>query len=168
MKYVATVNGRNLEIDLDRPGEIEVDRTHHSVDLRLVDGESLYSLILDNESHEVFAERRDGQTIILLDGHRFVVDVEDARLKHIRAAGGQEHVEHGAVIVVAPMPGLVIKVLVEAGQQVARDEGLLILEAMKMENEIRSPRLGTVRTLAVTAGQTVNLGDTLIVVDEPA
>jgi biotin carboxyl carrier protein len=165
LKYIATVNGNDHAIELERPGEVEVDQVSHAVDLRLVDGESLYSLILDNESYEVFAERRDGQTFILLDGHRFVVDVEDARLKGLRAQGSAPHDEHGAAVVVAPMPGLVVKVMVEPGQEVARDQGLLILEAMKMENEIRCPRPGIVRTVGVSAGQAVNLGDTLVVVD---
>jgi biotin carboxyl carrier protein len=132
----------------------------------LVDGESLYSLILDNFSHEVIAERREGKTEVLIEGHLYEAEVEDARLAQLRAMGGQEHAEHGSATVNAPMPGLVVKVMVAPGEIVERDQGLLVLEAMKMENVIRSPRPGEVRSISVEPGQTVNLGDALVVVDE--
>ena len=168
MKYVATVNGRDLEIDLDHPGEIDVDGVRHAVDLRLVDGVGLYSLILDNASFEVFVERTQGLYTVLLNGDRYVVDVEDARLKYLKTMGGQQHEEHSQVQVNAPMPGMVVKVLVAAGDTVVRDQGLLILEAMKMENEIRSPRPGVVRSVHVEPGRTVVSGDVLATIGDEA
>lgn len=167
MKYLATIGGRDFEIDIDRSGEVTVDGEVRNADLRLVDGVSLYSLIIDGRSYELFVERHAGDYVVLVDGERYVVDVEDARLKRLKAMGGQQHDELGLVTVAAPMPGMVVKVLVEPGTRIEMDDGLMILEAMKMENEIRAPKAGVIRSVAVERGQTVNGGDTLIVIDEP-
>jgi len=165
MKYIASVNGRDFTIDVDRLGEVTVDERAHAVDLRDIGGTQLFSLILDNRSYEVFAERRAGVYDVMIKGDRYTIDVEEARLRQLKAMGGQAHVEQDAGMITAPMPGLVVRVLVEAGQEVEADQGLLILEAMKMENEIRCPRAGVVRSLGVAAGQAVNLGDLLAVVE---
>lgn len=165
MKYVATVNGKDYGVDIDRAGEVVVDDDTRAADLRVIAGTQLYSLLLDNHSYEVFVERREGLYYVMIRGELFTVDVEDARLKQLKAMGGVTHVEHDSAVIHAPMPGLVLKVLAATGDTVDEDQGLVILEAMKMENEIRSPRRGVVRSLGVVAGQTVNLGDVLAVVD---
>jgi len=167
MKYIATVDGRDFTIDVDRPGEVVLDDQAHAVDLRSIDGNQLYSLILGNQSIELFVERREGRTFVLIAGDRYAVDVEDAHLKQLKAMGSQLHEEHGTVSVVAPMPGLVVRVMVEAGQAVAANQGLVLLEAMKMENEIRSPRDGVVKSVRAQPGATVSLGDLLVVVGAP-
>ncbi len=165
MKYVATVNHKDFSIDIDRPGEVVLDDVARAADLRVIAGTQLYSLLLDNHSYEVFVERREGLYYVMISGELFTVDVEDARLKQLKAMGGLAHEEHDSAVVSAPMPGLVVKVMVAAGDTVAEDQGLVILEAMKMENEIRSPRAGVVRSVGVSAGKTVNLGDLLVVVE---
>jgi hypothetical protein len=95
MKYVATVDGRDFEIDVDRHGEVVVDGERFDVDLQLVDGVSLYSLIVDHASHELIVERRGAGYTVFMEGDRYVVDVDDARLKQLKAMGGQQHEEHG-------------------------------------------------------------------------
>jgi biotin carboxyl carrier protein len=166
MKYIATVDGHDLEIDVERHGEVVVDGVPRAVDLRLADGVSLFSLILDNESHELIVERREGTYYVLIEGDRYAVEVEDARLKQLKAKSGEKHEEHGLATVAAPMPGMVVKTLVTEGDEVAADGGLLILEAMKMENEIRAPRAGIVKALKVAAGATVNVGDVLAIIGD--
>lgn len=166
MTYAATVEGKDFLIDVDRSGRVVVDEKAHEVDLRPIDDEHLYSLLLDNESYELFVERRRGVYYVLVRGDRYAVEVEDARLKQLRAVGEDAREESGASSVTAPMPGLVVRVLVEPGAEVALGDGLLILEAMKMENEIRSPRGGVVKVLNVADGQTVNPGEVLAVIEE--
>jgi pyruvate carboxylase subunit B len=167
VKYIATVDGRDFEIDIDRQYEAIVDGTQHAVDLRVIDGAHLYSLVLDHESIELFVERREGQYFVLIEGDRYLVDVDQERLKKLKAFGGQVQDATGTAIVEAPMPGLVIRVLVAPGDTVAEDQGLVILEAMKMENEIRSPKSGIVQSVPVEDGKTVDKGDSLvIIVDE--
>jgi pyruvate carboxylase subunit B len=167
MKYIATVDGRDLELDVDRRGEITVDGERLAVDLRAVGGSQTYSLLLDNRSYEFFVERRPGGYDLMIEGDRFSVDVEDARLKQLKAMGGAEHVEGGAATVYAPMPGLVVKLLVVPGDLVEANQGLLILEAMKMENEIRAPKAGLIRSIGAVAGQTVGQGDVLLTIEAP-
>jgi biotin carboxyl carrier protein len=167
MKYIATVAGQDFEIDVDRQAEVEVDGRTHAVDLRLIDGAHLYSLVLDNTSFELFVERREGAYYVLIEGDQYEVDVDQERLKKLKAFGGNVQEEHGAANVAAPMPGLVVRVLVAPGDAVAENQGLVLLEAMKMENEIRSPRDGIVQSISVEDGDTVDKDETLLlIVDE--
>lgn len=165
MKYSASVDGRDFVIDLDHPGEITVDGEREEVNLRPIDG-GLYSLLLGTGSFEVYVERREGTYYIIIEGDRYAVEVDDARIKQLRAMSRQEHEVHGTLSVLAPMPGLVVRVLVAAGEEVLEGQGVAILEAMKMENEIRSPRTGIVQTVLVHPGKTVNQGDALLVVGD--
>ncbi len=165
MKYTATVEDRDFEVDIDRSGEVVVDGVAHAVDLRPIDGTSLFSLIIDNESHELLVERREGMYYVYLAGNRLAVDVGDARLKALIAMSRKKAGETSGATVFAPMPGLVVKVLVEPGAVVSEGDGLVILEAMKMENEIRSPSDGVVRLVSATAGSAVNIGDVLVIID---
>ena len=165
MKYIATVDGQDFEVEVERQGELLVGDELLQTDLRAIDGSS-FSLLLNHRSYEVFAERQAGRYVIMIDGDQFLVEGEDARLKQLRAMGGAAHEETGSAVVAAPMPGLVVKVLVAAGDHVEAGQGLLILEAMKMENELRSPRAGVVRQVSAVAGQTVAQGELLIRVDE--
>jgi biotin carboxyl carrier protein len=170
VKYIATIDasgaGRNYVVDVDRPTEVTVDGRDHQVDLRSIDGVHLYSLIVDDHSYELHVERIKGVYYVQLGGDRFAVDVEQERLKKLRAMGGTRHQEHGAAAVSAPMPGLVVRVFVEPGQPVAAGQSLVILEAMKMENEIRSPKTGVIESVAVASGDTVNKDDPLMVIGD--
>jgi biotin carboxyl carrier protein len=103
---------------------------------------------------------------VLVAGDRYAVDVQDARLKQVKAMGSQPHESHGSMVVMAPMPGLVMRVLVQSGEAVLEGQPVAILEAMKMENEIRAPRPGLVKVVHVTAGKAVNQGDALLVVGD--
>lgn len=85
--------------------------------------------------------------------------------KHLRGAVGGAGEQGGRAQVKAPMPGKVVRVLVEAGQAVEAGQGLVVVEAMKMQNELKSPKSGTVAELRVEAGSTVNAGDVLVVVE---
>ena len=168
MKYIATVDGRDFAIDVEEPGAVEVDDEALAVDLRPIDGQQLYSLLLGPKSYELYVERREGVYYILLDGDRYAVEVEDARLKQVKTMSRQEHEVHGQATVAAPMPGLVVRVLVAPGDAVAEGQGLAILEAMKMENEIRAPRPGVITSVQVEPGRAVNLGDVLMTVGDAA
>ena len=166
MKYVATVDERDFEIDVERATEAVVDGQAHAVDLHPIDGDHLYSLVLDNASHELYIERRQGVYYILIEGDRYAVEVEQERIKRLKAMGEKHHEEHGARQVVAPMPGLVVKVLVSPGDAVAEDQAVVVIEAMKMENELRSPRAGVVSEITAAAGDKVDIGDVLLSIEE--
>ena len=167
MKYIALVDGREIEIEINREGHILVDGTPLDVDLQRSGAAQTYSLIIDNKSHEVFVERDAGNYDVMIGGDRFEVAVDDARMAKLKAMGGAAHAEAASSNLTAPMPGLVVKILVEVGAEVEANQPLLILEAMKMENELRSPGAGIVKGFGAVAGQTVNQGDTLIQIEAP-
>src|SRR5690606_13009749 len=101
-------------------------------------------------------ERR-GTWHLTIEGQPVTAEVVDERTKAIRAMAGAEETASAGVLV-APMPGMVVRILVEPGQTVAAGQGVIVVEAMKMENELRSPAAGVVAHIAVSAGQTVEKG----------
>jgi biotin carboxyl carrier protein len=137
------------------------------VDGRRVEAEAVrishgaYSILLNGRSLEITVEETSGGLLARANGREFQVEVTDPRSWR-RARGAGIELE-GRQQLVAPMPGKIVRVLVAAGQQVAAGQGLLVIEAMKMQNEIRSPKSGTVEKLA-REGQTVNAGEVLAVV----
>ena len=161
MKYLATVDEQQYRISLDESGVVTVDDQAYAVDLQSIDGGFHYSLLVGADSHEIFVERCDDVCFVTLDERRFRVQimVEGAR-QATRPRGESE--ESGTVEVASPMPGMVVAVLVEVGQEVRTGEGLLILEAMKMENEIRATRTGVVEAVHVQPGQRVSQDDVLV------
>ncbi|MCL7452130.1 MAG: biotin/lipoyl-binding protein [Anaerolineae bacterium] len=161
MRYVACVDGTEYRIRLAEDGGVTLDGVPIKVDLESIDGGFHYSLIVGAESHEVFVERCERVCTVTIGGQRYQVEVQDER---VRAVGEPRTTLQaaGEEVVSSPMPGLVVAVLVEEGQRVQSGEGLLILEAMKMENEIRALSTGVVRAVEVIAGQRVGQDDVLV------
>lgn len=163
MKYTVTVADRNYEIDIGPQGEILVNGQPRRVDLKNIDGYTLYSLILDNASYELVVEGERDSFQVLLVGELHQAQVEDERTRRLASASAAV-VPSGEVTVKAPMPGLVIAVPAYPEQEVEMGQGLVILQAMKMENEIRSPKPGTVKSVRVSPGQVVEQGQVLVVI----
>ena len=162
MKYIAEVDGLEFPVEIIDEHHVRFGEEILEVDLAVVSGEPLYSLIVKNESFEGYVyPDEDGWQVHLL-GQFYQVRVEDEREKHLRTAGqGAEH--PGAEFVLkSPMPGLVVAVPVSEGQQVEKGQTLLILESMKMQNELRAPHAGTVARLRVKAGESVQQKQTLL------
>lgn len=170
VKYIATAGEQAYEIGVLQDGRIVADGEEVKLSLESIDGRSLFSLIMDGASYEVFVERHNKVYFVTIAGDRYEVVVEDERMKQLRERAGAVHEEVGESAIRAPMPGLVVGVAVEEGQRVTAGDGVVILEAMKMENEIRTPQDGLVRSVRVSAGQAVNQGDILVevVADAPA
>jgi len=120
-------------------------------------------LLIDNHSWQVLVERNGDEYRVSIDGELYVVNVQDERSRKIQKALTRAAKESGEFILKAPMPGLVRSVPLLLGQEVHKGQGLVILEAMKMENELRSPRVGVVRDIRVKPGDAVELGQALVV-----
>lgn len=166
MKYFAEVNGEVLEMDIDEQGEalkVTIGDRILLADLQKISPPSLYSLILGNYSHEVFVEARQDQSVVLIGGERYSVKVQDERARRLSAVIPKERTHEGEVVIKAPMPGLVASIGVNLGDVVEKGKGLLVLEAMKMQNELRAPRAGTVKSIGVRQGERVENGRVLIV-----
>jgi biotin carboxyl carrier protein len=162
MKYVTTINGQEYEVEIVDERHVRVGDKLLTVDFESVSGQPVYSLILDGKSFESFVYQGDEDWEVLLRGRQYQVKVEDEREKRLRAAAGGGVAEGGEFHLKAPMPGLVVSVPVEEGQEIAKGQVLLILESMKMQNELKAPRDGTVGRIRVKAGESVEQKQTLL------
>ena len=162
MKYFAAVNGQEYEIEIE-DGQVLVDGEAIVVDVSQIGVPELYSILLNGHSYEVLVEEKRQEYAVTLAGQQFHVQVEDERSRRLNAGRKGPLVPTGELVVKAPIPGLVVKVLVSEGEDIPEDLPLVILEAMKMENEIRSLRAGVVRSVDVVAGQRVEQGAALLV-----
>ncbi len=143
--------------------EIDIDGRKYTADFSVA-GDAVYSIIVDGRSYAMdIDEKGDNFTILTDEGDTFEVEVLDEmkRLMKMRSTAGLE----GRQVIEAQMPGYIWKLLVEPGQEVEAGQPLMILVAMKMENEIKAPKAGVVQDIFVTLDQTVATGDKLAVVE---
>jgi biotin carboxyl carrier protein len=164
MTYDVTINGKNYRLELSRPDgrwlcrldgrEIEVDAVLARPDV--------ISLRIDNNAYEVKCERVGGDWHLWVGSARFAVEIRDPRSLRGRARAVDDQ---GPKKLTAPMPGKVVRVLVSQGAEVAAGAGVLVVEAMKMQNEIKSPKKGTIQKILVSEGAAVNAGDVLAIVE---
>jgi pyruvate carboxylase subunit B len=165
VKYIVTVAGRELEVEVD--GErVTVSGRTISAALGRVAGTPLRQLSVDRRPETLVMQPSGrGQWAIGMGGERWEVEVVDERTRHIRSLTGGADRQRGLGSLRAPMPGLVVRVLVEPGQAVPRGGGVVVLEAMKMENELKAAADGTVKTVRVGTGEPVEKGQVLVEFD---
>lgn len=163
MKYEVTVEGETFLIEIEDE-KVLVNDQAHVVDMQNIDDLNLYSLLVDNNSYETFIEEEEDQFQVLLQtGEMYNVQVKGGRprsaivKKPFRIPGVETAVK-------APMPGLVVDVLAVEGQQITAGEVLVILESMKMENELRAQWDGTVQNVHVRPGDVAGQDQALITV----
>lgn len=165
MKYITTVNGQTLEIEINREGEVLVNGEARQVDFRSMEGaHAIYSLILDNKSYEAVVEERDDIHQVLISGDLYDVQVIDERTQRLMASASASLVGGGDSVVRSPMPGMIVKVTVEEGQEVKAGQTVVVLESMKMENELKAPSDGIIARVHVSAGDSVEQNKPLITV----
>ncbi len=165
MKYIATIGEREFLVEIVDDRHVIVDGTHYEVDFNAVSGHPVYTLLVDGNSYESYVYPSDQGWQVLLHGQLFLADVEDERERRLRAASGSQVADRGEYHLKAPMPGLVIAVPVSEGQEVETGDVLLILESMKMQNELKSPRAGKISRVRVEIGDSVEQRQTLLSVD---
>lgn len=161
MKYIATINNCNFEIEINRSGEVIVDGVPHEVDFSTFEDGVLRSLLIDNRSYEALVKRWQNNYQVLMYGNLYTVYVADEREQHLGRASFVP--PSGDLPITAPMPGLILDVPVKAGQEVEAGHTLLILESMKMGNEIKAPRAGVVSHINVKVGDSVDQNTVMIV-----
>lgn len=162
MKLDILISGQARTVELDRNADgwrVTLDgRSVHADAIEVAP--NIFSILIDGQSHEIRVTRLPDGTLALQTGHdEFSAEVVDPRVRRGRRHSALEL--EGRQQVVAPMPGKIIRVLVQAGDKVEAGQGLLVVEAMKMQNEIRSPKSGNVERLLVKEGQSVNAGEVL-------
>src|SRR5687768_3160920 len=164
MKYLTTVGDQTYEIGVDQDDEITFENEIVDIDFASVGEGGLYSLLVNNESFEAMVEERDGKWYVLMRGDLYEVDVVDQRTQLLRARAGAHVPETGEITVKAPMPGLVVAIPVEVGQEVTAGQTVIILESMKMENELKAPRGGRIERINCAPRESVEQGKALIVI----
>jgi len=167
MAFIAKLGARSYTVEIEEVGRslyrIAVDGNEFLVDGKKT-GLTNYSLIVDNRSFEVDVDITEDEYRVLVDGRSYHVDLVDER--RVRLGGAQPGIQlEGRQQVSVPMPGKVIAVLAGEGDRVEKGQGLVIVEAMKMENEVRSPIAGEVKEVRVKAGDALEAGALLMVVE---
>jgi biotin carboxyl carrier protein len=166
MRYQAIVDGADHELEIeelspstfqvklgDSSFEVDLRKTHGSSYLAIV-GERAFDCSISADGEElVIASRRGANRVTLIDPSR----------RRLKTLG--ERLITGRVELKAMMPGRVVNVLVKPGDEVAADQGVLVVEAMKMENELKAPKAGKVIEVRVSAGQAVEKGEILAVIE---
>ena len=161
--------------------DIAIDGKHYRLELEQVDGRwtccldgrdvevdailarrDVLSLRIGNRAYEVKCERVGNDTHIWVGSMRYAAEVRDPRSLHGRARAADER---GPKKLTAPMPGKVVRIMVAQGDEVEAGAGVLVVEAMKMQNEVKSPKKGTIQKIQVQEGAAVNAGDVLAIVE---
>jgi biotin carboxyl carrier protein len=170
LRYYTGVEGAERFVEVDgEPDELRVRLGEREVrvDLQSVSGRSWYSLLVDGKSHDVVVSENGTALNVTVGPHTYQVEVEDERIRAARKATGAGGGAGGAEKMGAVMPGIVREVSVRPGDAIVKGQPLLILEAMKMQNEIRAPRDGVVEAVHVTADTVVAKGDPLVTLAAP-
>jgi len=163
MAYIIKIEDKEFKGDITKAGnsfKVLLDGKEFQVEVAQSDEDKL-TLIINNKPYQIFL---DSDGTLNINGELYNFEVIDEQVAKVLKSGA-EVTHKKEAIVTAPMPGLVIEVEVKEGDSVKKGQGLLIIEAMKMQNEFKSPRDGIVKKIMVQKGQTVNSKDVLIVIE---
>jgi pyruvate carboxylase subunit B len=167
MKYVVELNGERRAISLEPEGVRYED--HVPAHAELIDVESSPARIvkIGTEVHRVVVQKRRGRGVYSLwvDGYRFEVEALDERTRAIRDLSAASAGPVGPAPIIAPMPGLIVRVNVAVGDRVEAGQGVVVMEAMKMENELRATAAGVVKSVEVGPGMAVEKGALLVALE---
>jgi biotin carboxyl carrier protein len=163
MKYIVDVGGARHDVSVTA-GSVEAGGTIRPAHVDDSEGSPVRVLRIGDEVHRIVVRRGDrrGRYTIWVDGFRHEVDALDERTRAIQDQAAAVTGPRGPAPLVAPMPGLVVRVKVAPGDRVAAGAGLVVMEAMKMENELRAPAAGTVKAIHATPGTAVEKGTVLV------
>lgn len=166
MKYITTVGSEEYVIEIDQEGQITVDDKMYQIDFQHLTEGGLLSLLIDNRSLEAIVEEHENLWDVLIHGELYSVDVKDERAYRLAKARGLSTRASGKASITSPMPGLIIAVPVKVGQTIQKGDQVVILESMKMENELRSPRDGIVTHVYASKGQSVEKNQILVTIGD--
>ena len=163
MGYIIKIEDKEFKGDITKAGnnfKVLLDGREFQVEVAQSDEDKL-TLIINNKPYQIFL---DSDYTLNINGELYNFEVIDEQVAKVLKSGTEVGHKKEAVLT-TPMPGLVIEVEVKEGDSVKKGQGLLIIEAMKMQNEFKSPRDGIVKKIMVQKGQTVNSKDTLVVIE---
>ena len=163
MKYIVQIRERSLEVVIDADG-VSVDGQRVDAHVSDVEGTPVHLVTINGEVHRAVARRGEtrGKYSLSLDGYRYELEALDERTRAIRDLSAAQGGPAGPAPIIAPMPGLIVRVNVNVGDQVQPGQGLVVMEAMKMENELKTQAAGKVKSVLVTPGTAVEKGAKLV------
>ena len=163
MKYYVRIGDQELEVTHDG-GEVRIEDASLDAHLAEVEGTPVRMLTIGDEVHRIVVRPAGprGRYTIWVDGFRHEVEALDERMRAIRELAGASAGPAGPAPLVAPMPGMVVRVQVQAGDKVQVGQGLVVMEAMKMENELRATAAATVKAVIAQPGTAVEKGALLL------
>lgn len=162
MKYVTTIGEREYVVEILDEHRVAVNDAIFQVDFIRVGDQPVYSLVVDGQSFDAMVSPDEELWQVILQGGMFSARVEDEREKRLRAAMEGALPDTSEFHLKAPMPGLVISIPVQVGQLVQKGDVLVVLESMKMQNELKSPRAGSIARIRVGTGDRVEKKETLL------
>ncbi len=163
-EYLVTVDGKLLRVKFGPDGEAFVDGGRIPASILRV-GSNLFSVVLDGRSIRILAERSADGLQVFCGGSEHTVTVETERSRLLRAYGSKSGQASRKTEIHAPMPALIVRVLVSVGDSVVEGQTLLVLEAMKMENELKADCAGKIKQVSATQGKPVEKGELLVVLE---
>ena len=177
MKFIATMDGAQHTVEVERDAEnpslyrMSLDGKPFDVDARRMPSQ-IVSMLLDHKSYDVDLERiskrsetLDGRVHVRVRGRVLRFEMLDERRLKMKEAQGFRNDVGGAATIDSPMPGKVIKILAKEGDEVKQGQGIVVVEAMKMENELKSPKDGVLKEIKVKEGDAVEAGARLAVIE---
>ncbi len=167
MKYVVDVNGERRDVALESEGVRFEGAAPIHAELSEVESSPAVLVRLGTEVNRVIVRKRRGRGryTLWVDGYRFEVEGLDERTRAIRDLSAATAGPAGPAPIVAPMPGLIVRVSVSVGDRVEAGQGVVVIEAMKMENELRATAAGVVKSVEVGAGMAVEKGALLVALE---
>lgn len=163
MKYIVQLNDERRSVSLDPEG-VRYEGELVRAELSEIEGSPVRMVKIGTEVYRVVVEKRPGRGryTLWVDGYRFEAEALDERTRAVRDLSAARAVPTGPAPIVAPMPGLIVRVNVKIGDRVEAGQGIVVMEAMKMENELRATAAGTVKSVEVAAGAAVEKGALLV------
>ena len=165
MNYIARIGEQEYEIEILSETRVLINGIPHQIDFKALRQQLSYSLLTDGKSYEVNIYQDNGDWEVLLRGRQFSVEVEDERERRLRLAAGQASIPKGRYLLKAPMPGMVIDIPVTVSDQVSKGDVLVILESMKMQNELTAPRDGTITRVHAHVNDNVERNEILLILE---
>jgi len=166
MKIELEIEGQIIEVEFTfADGEAQLTFGGATREAQVSEPEpGMFTIIINDRVYRCALEKLPSGAIeVIVNGKRIPVDARNR--KHLRGQAGGAAGASGQVKLSAPMPGKVVRVLLSAGDEVAAHQGVLVVEAMKMQNEVQSPKAGKVAEVKVAEGQTVNAGEVLAIIE---
>lgn len=167
MRYVIDLNGERHGVTVDPEGVRYEDAAPVQAELSDLEASPATIVKIGTEVHRVVVQKRHGRGryTLWVDGYRFEAEGLDERTRAIRDLSAANAGPVGPAPVIAPMPGLIVRVSVSVGDRVEAGQGVVVIEAMKMENELRATAAGVVRSVEVSVGMAVEKGTLLVALE---